>query len=332
MANNKPSFPVLTAWLDKYRLSNSGIETEFDRLGVEQPDDIALLCTDEDLQALQTSLKPLPFKKFLKAAMDTFDTPEVLSALRRVERVPNAVMLQKEERLQMQLDYPHGSEAGTASTSGSAGLMGTGSLTTQRIQRQIESHERAMASAKTKARSALTETADRLNRVRRVMDIEGLVESLRRAAEVDLAFVVDLTHSMSQYWHEIQTQMSHLVDEIAKSYPDVPLRVGFVGYREHGDSDRLSLQPLTSVVREFERVAKSRRTSGGRGNCADVHGGLNAAAHFKWRSTTRVLVHFGDEPCHGTQFHHYDHRDSSGPEILLGFSWRTSLACFERTM
>jgi hypothetical protein len=114
---------------------------------------------------------------------------------------------------------------------------------------------------------------------------------------------------MTNYWHEIQTQMSHLVDEIGNCYPMVPLRVGFAGYREHGDTDRLPIQPLTLVVEDFERVAKSRHTAGGRGNCADVHGGLNAAAHFEWKSTTRLLVHFGDEPCHGTQFHDYGQED-----------------------
>jgi hypothetical protein len=114
---------------------------------------------------------------------------------------------------------------------------------------------------------------------------------------------------MTGHWHAIQTQMSHLVDEIAKCYPEVPLRVGFAGYREHGDSDRLPIQPLTSVVKEFERVAKSCSTAGGRGNCADIHGGLDGAAHFEWKSTTRVLIHFGDEPCHGTQFHDYGQGD-----------------------
>jgi hypothetical protein len=308
MASSTSSTPELAAWLDKYRISNSGIETEFDRLGVEQPDDIALLCTEEDLEALQISLKPLPFKKFLKAAMDTFDDPDVLAALQRVEIAPT-VLLQKEERLQMQLDNLRGNGARTNSAFGSVGSIGIAGSTTRRLQQKIESHERAIAAEKTKQHSALRQTVDRLHRVRRVKDIEGLDALLSRAAEVDLAFVVDLTGSMTGHWHAIQTQMSHLVDEIAKCYPEVPLRVGFAGYREHGDSDRLPVQPLTSVVTEFERAAKSRSTAGGRGNCADVHGGLNAAAHFEWKSTTRVLVHFGDEPCHGTQFHNYGQGD-----------------------
>jgi hypothetical protein len=151
MANCTSPSPELAAWLDKYRISNSGIETEFDRLGVEQPDDIALLCTEVDLEALQTSLKPLPFKKFLKAAMDTFDDPDVLAALQRVEIAPTA-LLKEEERLQIQLDNLRGNGAANDSSIDFVGSIEIAGATTRRLQQKIESHERAIAAEKTKQR------------------------------------------------------------------------------------------------------------------------------------------------------------------------------------
>lgn len=42
---------------------------------------------------------------------------------------------------------------------------------------------------------------------------------------------------------------------------------------------------------------------GGEDEAEDVFSGLERVASLGWKSRTRVLVHIGDAPCHGAQFH-----------------------------
>ena len=62
------------------------------------------------------------------------------------------------------------------------------------------------------------------------------------------------------------------------------------------------------------------------GGCplADFVGGLSVAGGLNWASTTRILYHVGDYPCHGTEFHNnlrdeYPRGDPYGlqPKVLL---------------
>jgi hypothetical protein len=160
------------------------------------------LCTDEDLKSLQLSLNPLLFKPFVNAAQDTFDAPALQAALRRVKVAPT-LLSQTEERLHLHLDnlYIGGnSSAMPASLSDGGGVVGTA---TRQLQRQIESHQRAIADERTRRHDTFKATDDRLHRVRRVKDIDGMEALLSRAAEVDLAFVIDFTFSMSYHWQSI---------------------------------------------------------------------------------------------------------------------------------
>jgi hypothetical protein len=128
--------------------------------------------------------------------MNTFEDLHVLAALQRVEIALNA-LLQKEEILQMQLDILRGNGAGTNSSIGSVCSFGIAGSTSRPLREKIESHERAIAAEKTNQHSAMRQTADRLHQVRRDKDIERLDDILGDAAESDLAFVVDLTGSMT---------------------------------------------------------------------------------------------------------------------------------------
>merc|ERR1711970_1327783 len=88
------------------------------------------------------------------------------------------------------------------------------------------------------------------------------------------------------------------------------LHLGFVGYRDHGDSTRLEVCPFTSSVQEFRDFVCRVGAWGCGGDVPeDVLGGLEAASSLEWGTggaATRVLIHIGDAPCHG---HHYQDRD-----------------------
>ena len=56
----------------------------------------------------------------------------------------------------------------------------------------------------------------------------------------------------------------------------------------------------------------------------DVVGGLNDVLKLKWLCSTRLIIHIGDAPCHGKQYHNlqaddYPNGDPSGvsPESLM---------------
>eukprot|EP00601_Ochromonadales_sp_CCMP2298_P015072 CAMPEP_0173218038 /NCGR_PEP_ID=MMETSP1142-20121109/828_1 /TAXON_ID=483371 /ORGANISM="non described non described, Strain CCMP2298" /LENGTH=509 /DNA_ID=CAMNT_0014145683 /DNA_START=217 /DNA_END=1746 /DNA_ORIENTATION=- len=116
---------------------------------------------------------------------------------------------------------------------------------------------------------------------------------------------------------------AQLVAELGNLYPDISLRLGFVGYRDHCNGRLHIVQlPFTHSVADFQTsyVSAQQPIRAGGGNFADVLGGLQAAAAMQWASTTRILYHLGDQPCHGKEFN-----KSSNPGVPTGLSALTQL-------
>lgn len=53
----------------------------------------------------------------------------------------------------------------------------------------------------------------------------------------------------------------------------------------------------------FVSAVAKVKASGGGNPLADVFSGLERVAALNWRFKTRVLIHIGDMPCHGKEFH-----------------------------
>ncbi len=104
-------------------------------------------------------------------------------------------------------------------------------------------------------------------------------------------------------------------------------RIAFVAYRDHCDG------AARLVPRDFcdEQDVPNLRTfigglsaTGGGDTPEDIAGALDAALQLNWQSSTRILVHVADAPCHGSKYHNCDDSHPSGdpggldPEALLG--------------
>lgn len=80
------------------------------------------------------------------------------------------------------------------------------------------------------------------------------------------------------------------------------MRVGFVGYRDHGDgSDRIVSVDLTDDTEEVISFLNSVKATGGDDECEDIFGGLEKSISLGWKNPNRILIHIGDAPQHGTR-------------------------------
>ncbi len=81
------------------------------------------------------------------------------------------------------------------------------------------------------------------------------------------------------------------------------VRVAFVGYRDFADRrDRIvsiNLTEDTSAVMDFMDEIEA---NGGGDECEDVFGGLERVLTLDWKFPTRILIHVGDSPQHGSRY------------------------------
>jgi hypothetical protein len=102
--------------------------------------------------------------------------------------------------------------------------------------------------------------------------------------------------------------MKNYITLVARSvnefYPDVPLRLAFVGYRDHCDGDdRLAVFRFSPDISAFQSFVGSQGAKGGGDGPEDVFGALSVASSFEWQAATRLIYHIADAPCHGTKYH-----------------------------
>ncbi|RIA91791.1 hypothetical protein C1645_101777 [Glomus cerebriforme] len=121
--------------------------------------------------------------------------------------------------------------------------------------------------------------------------------------EVDLCFVMDCTGSMKGYIEGAKNSIKEVAEYMAKMEPAIKIRVGFCGYRDHHDTNRLQIFDFTNSCDEFKNnLSNVPATGGGGDGPEDVLGGLNAAVHMSWQNPIRVLLHIGDFPPHGRRY------------------------------
>src|SRR4051812_32865034 len=127
--------------------------------------------------------------------------------------------------------------------------------------------------------------------------------------EVDLCFTMDCTGSMSSHIEGAKNCIVKVADHMSKMEPEIKLRVGFCGYRDHCDNTyRLQIFDFTNSCEEFRNyISANVSATGGGDSPEDVLGGLDASINkMTWRNATRVLLHVGDCPPHGNRFNNLD--------------------------
>ena len=120
--------------------------------------------------------------------------------------------------------------------------------------------------------------------------------------QLDLAFVVDTTGSMSGLIAAAQTQMITMIAELAH-LAAIDMCLGVVEYRDHPPQDQLIVRvhPLTSDLWQAQASIRGLSAEGGGdGPEAVLDGVLAACRDLAWRRhARRIAILVGDAPPHG---------------------------------
>lgn len=148
---------------------------------------------------------------------------------------------------------------------------------------------------------AVTETVriDRLGADRAVR-VRLPVRLAERPRALDLAFVIDVTGSMSDELRYLTDEFESIVARVEDRYPGVDLRFGLVAYRDRGDQFVVRRFDFTESAREMQRRLAGLRAEGGGDYPEAMDEALEAALDLDWRTSTAARVAFlvADAPPH----------------------------------
>lgn len=142
---------------------------------------------------------------------------------------------------------------------------------------------------------------------------------------VKLCFVMDCTASMEPWLRTARQEILSIVKSMDAKHPHADIRVAFVGYRDHGDADRVFVHDFSDVPTLYAYL-HSVVAKGGDDAAEDVAGGLRQAHTLSWSGADLCLLyHIADAPAHGTLYHdeevsdHYPEGDPLGldPATIL---------------
>ncbi len=114
--------------------------------------------------------------------------------------------------------------------------------------------------------------------------------------QVDLAFVLDTTGSMSEEIDAVKQTIKAVSDQLSNAQTDV--RIGLVEYKDRSDCLLTRTFPFSSDLRGFSNSVRNISASGGGDMPEDMHKGLDAALDkLAWRGeATRMVVVIADAP------------------------------------
>ncbi|KAF0450818.1 kinase-like protein [Gigaspora margarita] len=141
-------------------------------------------------------------------------------------------------------------------------------------------------------------------RKNRENNVSKTIINIENSKNVDLCFVLDCTSSMDGHIKAAKGHILKVANYVNSYNSNIKFWIGFCGYRDHCDSDRLQIFDFTDSLEKFKIYITTKVTAiGGGDEPEDVLGGLNAAiTRMTWSNATRVLIHIGDAPPHGRRF------------------------------
>ncbi|KAL4439708.1 hypothetical protein ABPG75_002709 [Micractinium tetrahymenae] len=139
-----------------------------------------------------------------------------------------------------------------------------------------------------------------------------------RQTGVDICIMMDITGSMGRCIEAVKTKAVEILELAPRLHSGAITRLSFVGYRDFPPESSNDCPHFTVVdfveknnFRDLEMVIMGMRAGGG-GDAEDVTGALKKVLQLNWRSSTRLVIHFGDAPCHGDEYH--DGHPVNGPD------------------
>jgi hypothetical protein len=122
---------------------------------------------------------------------------------------------------------------------------------------------------------------------------------------LDLLFLIDATSSTKCVIRGIRAQCFDTTRDIRDRYPGTVVRFGAVAYRDPVDSpgDRHDALDFTASAEALQAFLESVQSYGGRDDCEDLAGGLEAALGLSWREEAKKsLFLVTDANAHGSRF------------------------------
>eukprot|EP01127_Copromyxa_protea_P014418 TRINITY_DN4008_c0_g1_i2.p1 TRINITY_DN4008_c0_g1~~TRINITY_DN4008_c0_g1_i2.p1 ORF type:complete len:543 (-),score=111.67 TRINITY_DN4008_c0_g1_i2:121-1749(-) len=175
--------------------------------------------------------------------------------------------------------------------------------------------------------AAMDSSISKLGALDSGVPVNELQRQLQKKKGIEICFVMDCTGSMGS-WIQITKQK---IEEIAKFCTEIHdgsqtcVRFSFIGYRDHSDSERIVKlnQGFTESLSDLQDFLAPIRAFGGGDTPEDVAGAFKEVVSLPWVSTTRLVIHLADAPCHGLKYHSCDDSYPDGdpqgldPEALL---------------
>jgi hypothetical protein len=145
-----------------------------------------------------------------------------------------------------------------------------------------------------------------------------------------VCFVMDCTASMEPWLRMARNEILNIIDYVEERHPYADIAVAFVGYRDHGDANRLLIHPFSDVP-PLMNFLNTVQAMGGDDIAEDVAGALQHVHTLDWsRTDVAMIYHIADAPAHGLRFHNEDISDSYPEGDPFGLDPATSLRQFAR--
>ncbi|KAA6416643.1 MAG: MHCK EF2 kinase domain family [Trebouxia sp. A1-2] len=181
---------------------------------------------------------------------------------------------------------------------------------TESMQRDTAAQEHTLASTMSHQRSLSSRLPSeaavtaQYNRSQQLMD--------QATKGMDILIMMDCTGSMAWAIASCKRQIKAVLEKVQNDYPEAMIRVAFIGYKDHGDSnERILLHKFVDKqdISSVEQYVGKIRANGGADGPEDIAGALQTALDLLkdrvqgFRAQTRMIIHFADAPCHGSQYH-----------------------------
>ncbi|KAJ3039505.1 hypothetical protein HDV00_012185 [Rhizophlyctis rosea] len=120
--------------------------------------------------------------------------------------------------------------------------------------------------------------------------------------ELDLAFALDCTGSMSSYIRSATESIQDIARKLVQS-EKANVNFALIAYRDHPPQDQTyatRVYPFTNNLKTVKGYLSSQTAAGGGDGPECVTAALHAALHLPWReNATKILVIIADAPPHG---------------------------------
>lgn len=117
---------------------------------------------------------------------------------------------------------------------------------------------------------------------------------------LDLAFVIDVTGSMSDELSYLQDEIDSISAQVANLFPDIKQRYSLIIYRDEGDEFVTKKFDFTDELAQFQKDLNRQNSAGGGDYPEAMDQALEKSLHLQWggNNSAKLLFLVADAPPH----------------------------------